>query len=414
MATTTHETTTDTRPGLNISSLARPMLVLGLVATAIMLFKLFGSDGTELYGSYMYGVMFWMSMTLGLFGMSLLHHTVRGTWSVPFIRLMEAGGGYFNLALMAILFLPFVINPGPLYEWADTTKLHTDHVLQHRAAYMNHAGFAIRYVIYFAIWIFYAWFLRRSVLRQEAGEGLKLEIGRTSWGAAGIVIYFLSVTFALTDWVMSMDSHWYSTMYGAWYIVMSCGAGLAFCLMIFNANSDRRPYRDVISPKLTRDMGNMQFTLTMLWGYTSLSQFLIIWNGNIPETTSYYKTRSSEMHPAGMEANHWGAIGLLLMVGRFFVPFFALLSPRIKKYPENLRLVGGWILVMHIFEIYLLVQPSIPGRALQGPIASHLVWDLLAFVGVGALWLAAFAFQTAKVPLVPTYDTRLEALKHAH
>jgi hypothetical protein len=389
------------------------MLVLGVLVTGFTLAMLI-SGNRELYGSYLFGVMFWLSLTLGLFGMSILHHAVRGTWSVPLVRLMDAGGGWASLLLMAVLFLPFVLNPAPLYEWADAAKRTTDHVLANRAAYMNPTGFAVRYVIFFAIWICYALWMQRSVFRQEAGEGFKLELGRTSWGAAGMVMFFITVTFALTDWVMSMDSHWYSTMYGAWFIVMSCGAGLAFSMMVFNANSDREPYRSVISPKLTRDMGNMLFTLTMLWGYTSLSQFLIIWNGNIPETTSYYKTRSSEMHPPGMESNHWGILGLVLMLGRFFVPFFALISPRIKKYPENLRMVGGWILVMHIVEVYLLVQPSIPGRAIQGPAAGHLLWDAIAFIGVGALWLSVFAFQAAKVPLIPTYDTRLEALKHAH
>ncbi|AIE85553.1 hypothetical protein [Fimbriimonas ginsengisoli] len=414
MAITTHETTTGTAPQLRISSLGRPMLILGIVLIAITGIKLFGADNHEMYASYMFGVMFWMSLTLGLFGMSILHHCVRGRWSVPFVRLMEAGGGPAALLTMAVLFLPFVLNPGVLYDWADPVKRAADHVMNHRSAYMNPMGFTIRYVAFFAIWIAYSWFMRRSVLRQEAGGGFKLEISRTAWGAAGIVMFFLTVTFALTDWLMSMDNHWFSTMYGTWFIIMSCGAGLAFCLMIFNANSDKEPYRSVISPTLTRDQGNMQFTLTMLWGYTSLSQFLIIWNGNIPETTSYYKNRSSDMFPPGMASNHWGILGMALMIGRFFIPFFALLSPRIKKYPENLRLVGGWILVMHFIEIYLLVQPSIPGRAIQGPFAAHFVWDLLAWAGVGAIWIAVFALQTAKAPLVPTYDHRLEAMKHAH
>jgi len=230
-----------------------------------------------------------------------------------------------------------------------------------------------------------------------------------------MVYFFVSVTLALTDWLMSMDSHWYSTMYGAWFIIMSCGAALAFCILVFNSNADREPYRAVISKTLGKDLGNMMFTLTMLWGYTSLSQFLIIWNGNLPETTSYYKNRSSEMYPPGMETNHWGFLGLFLMLGRFFVPFFGLLAPRMKKYAENLKLVGGWIFAMHVVEVYLLVQPSIPGRAAMGPWApSHLLFDILAFLGFGAIWLSIFALQTTKAPLIPTYDHRLEAMKHAH
>lgn len=414
MATHTHDTT-ESKPALNISKLARPMLVLGIVLLGIY-GALLATQGTQVvYGSYLFGLMFWMSLTLGMFGMSLLHNTVRGTWTVSLVRLMEAGGSPASLLIMGALFLPFVFNPGVIYEWADAAKRSADPIMAHRANWMNPEFFAIRFFLYFAIWAGLSAFLRKSVFRQEKGEGFKLEMGRSSWGAVGMVVYFITVTFALTDWLMSLDTHWYSTMYGAWFIIMSCGAALAFCILIFSTNTDRAPYRSVASAALGKDQGNMMFTLTMLWGYTSLSQFLIIWNGNLPETTSYYKNRSSEMFPPGMESNHWGVLGLVLMVGRFFAPFFALLGPRTKKYSENLRIVGGWILVMHVVEIYLLVQPSLPGRAAMGPWApSHLGYDILAFLGVGAIWLSIFAFQTAKAPLLPTYDHRLEAMKHAH
>jgi len=414
MATTTHESTTPTGSVLNIGRLSKPMLVAGVVLLAIYGALLFTNGSDSVYGSYLFGWTFWMSLTLGMFGMSLLHNTVRGTWTVSVVRLMEAGGSWQTIVIMGLLFAPILISPSHLYEWAMPSKA-ADHVIAHRAVWMNPTFFAIRTAFYIASWAWLANFLRKSVFRQEAGGGFKLEAGRSSWGAAGMVYFFVSVTLALTDWVMSMDSHWYSTMYGAWFIIMSTGAALAFCILVFNTNADKEPYRAVISKTLGKDLGNMMFTLTMLWGYTSLSQFLIIWNGNIPETTSYYKNRSSEMYPPGMEGNHWGILGLALMVGRFFVPFFGLLAPRMKKYAENMRLVGGWIFCMHIIEVYLLVQPSIPGRAAMGPWApSHLGYDILAFLGFGALWLSIFSAQTTKAPLIPTYDHRLEAMKHAH
>ena len=414
MSITSHDLSNETGARLDISRLGRPLLVLGVILMAVSGFLLFSQGGAEIYGSYLFGFIFWMSLTLGMFGLSLLHHTVRGTWSVPLIRLMEAGGGWISLLVMGVLFVPILLNLPTLYEWARPELVAHDAVLKHRAGFMNPGMFTLRFAIYFAIWIWYAWFMRNSVLRQEKSHDLKLEMGRSSWGAPGMVIFFISVTFALTDWVMSLDSHWYSTMFGTWFIICGCGAALALCLLVFNSNSDKAPYRNVVSPLLGKDMGNMQFVFTMLWGYTSLSQFLIIWNGNIPESTSYYKNRSSEMFPAGMAANHWGIIGLALIIGRFFIPFFALISPRVKKYPQNLRLVAGWILFMQVLEVYLFIQPSIPGRAAMGPLASHLGYDALFFCAIGAIWFSLFAFQTAKAPLIPTYDHRLEALKNAH
>lgn len=415
MAIATHDSTKPTGSSLNISGLWRPMLVLGIVGLAINWFLMFSQQDQTVFGSYLFGWIFWVSMTLGMFGMSLLHNTVRGAWTVSVVRLMEAGGSAQSLIIMGALFIPFLIFPKVMYEWADPAKRAADHVMAHRSNWLNPELFTIRFVLYFATWAGLQAFLRKSVFRQEKGEGFKLEMGRSSWGAAGMVFFFVTVTLALTDWVMSLDKHWSSTMFGAWFIIMSCGAALAFCLMIFSSNANREPYHTVFSRTLGKDLGNMMFTLTMLWGYTSLSQYLIIWNGNIPETTSYYKNRSSEMFPAGMESNNWGFLGLVLMMGRFFVPFFALLAPRVKKFAENLRMVGAWILAMHVIEMYLFVQPSIPGRAAMGPWApSHLLLDALSFVSVGAIWLAIFAFQTSKAPLIPTYDHRLEAMKHAH
>jgi hypothetical protein len=413
MAITSHEITTETGAHLDISRLARPMLVLGVLLLGVLGFFL-SQGGKEIYGSYLFGLIFWLSITLGMFGLSILHNTVRGTWAVPLIRLMEAGGGWQSLLLMAALFTPILLNLNTLYEWADPVKALHDHTLHHRAGYMNPSAYLFRFVLFFGIWIAFAWGMRNSALRQEKSQNFKLEMGRSSWGAVGLVMFFLTVTFALTDWVMSMDSHWYSTMFGTWFIICSCGAALAFCLVVFNSNVDKLPYRNVVSATLGKDMGNMQFVFTMLWGYTSLSQFLIIWNGNIPETTSYYKNRSSAMFPEGMASNHWGILGLVLILGRFFIPFFALIAPRVKRIPENLRVVGGWIFVLQIVEIYLFIQPSVPGRAIQGPLASHLGMDILSFLAIGAIWLSVFAAQTAKAPLIPTYDDRLEAMKHAH
>jgi hypothetical protein len=398
---------------------AGAVAIVGAIVTTFLLV----TNSHEMFGSYLYGLMFWVSVTLGMFGLSVLHHTVRGSWSVAILRLLEAGGGARMLTVMGLLFLPLiygVFSPDiasshVLYEWADTALVQGDKILRGKAPLLNPVTYTVLTAIFFAIWIAFAAKMRQSTLRQEQNGDFKLEEGRSSWGAAGMVMYFLTVSFALFLWLMSLNPHWYSTMYGVWMIVASAGAALALCNVIVCINARKFPYNTIVAPSLTKDLGNMQFVTVMLWGYTSISQFLIIWNGNIPETTSYFKDRTSEMHPPGMEANHWGWVGLILIVGRFFVPFFSLLAPRTKKYPGLLQRVCGWIFVMHIIDMYLIVQPSLHGRAIQGPIAGHLLYDVLAWVTVGAIWLAIFASQTRKAALLPKYDNRLqEALHHAH
>lgn len=408
---TTHE---QAGPSVDLGKLAPvagAVAILGVIITAVM----FATNADVMAGSYLYGLTFWVSVTLGLFGWSVLHHAVRGSWSVSILRLMEAGGGPLQIGVMGLLFIPVVAMLPKLYEWAHPGIQDVDRVLRGKQAFLNPTTYIVMTVVFFLIWIAFAAKMRQSTHRQDVSKDFKLEEGRSSWGAAGLVMYFLTVSFAFFLWLMSLNPHWYSTMYGIWFIVGSAGAALALCNVIVCINAKKFPYNTIVAPALTKDLGNMQFVTVMLWGYTSISQFLIIWNGNMPETTSYFKDRSSEMHPPGMEGNHWGWVGLMLILGRFFIPFFALIAPRTKKYPNLLQKICGWIFVMHIIDVYLIVQPSIPGRAIQGPIAGHLIYDVIAWLTVGAIWFAVFAAQTRKASLLPKYDSRLqEALHHAH
>jgi hypothetical protein len=154
----------------------------------------------------------------------------------------------------------------------------------------------------------------------------------------------------------------------------------------------------------------------MLWGYTNISQYLIIWNGNIPEFTQYFTRRSD---------NWWNGIGLALIIGQFFVPFFALLAPRVKRTPLRLARIAGWMFVMHILDVYFTVVPAVPFRPVLDEKLSQVqratwspmpVWtDFVAFLTIGAIWFVVFALATRRAPLLVKYDTRLqEALHHAH
>ncbi len=379
------------------------------------LFLASGGRAEQVWGSYIFGFVFWMGITLGCFGLSLLHHATRGSWSVSVLRLFESGGGWQSLLLMLVLMVPIALfGMHSLYEWTHHEVVQNDPILKHKEFYLSEGFWMVRVVFYFALWMFWARHMRRSTIKQDQNKDFKLEAGRGSWGAAGLVMFFLTVTFAFLDWVMSMNPHWYSTMYGAWMIVGSAYGALALMTVFVCHNADKEPYRSIVSPYLTKDLGNMLFVLTMLWGYTTLSQFIIIWNGNIPETASFYKVRMAT-YPPGMQGNYWAFVGFVLMVGMFFIPFYALISPRTKKYPALLKKIATWMFFMAVVNMFLIVVPSIPERAQMGPISPYLVTDILAWVGIGGLWLAMFGYMTGKAPLVPLYDTRLqEAKAHAH
>jgi len=425
MTTTTHDTTEQESRSLNLGRLAPAASVIGFIGLVVCMVLMFtGNDAmkTQMMGSYMFGFIFWIGITLGFFGLSLLHNCVRGNWSVSIIRILEAGGGYVSFIVMFALFLPILANLKAMYAWADPAKVAADSLLKFKSPYLNPTFFMVRLAIYLVLWAGLAWFLRNSALRQEQSKDFKLESGRSSWAAPGIVMFFLTCTFAFTDWVMSLEPHWYSTMYGTWTIISASLGGLSLATLIFCLNADKMPFKSVWRPDLGKDLGNMLFVLTMLWGYTSLSQFLIIWNGNLPETASYYMARSSNAPHLGGNIEPvtqnltWGLIGLIGIIGQFFIPFFALITPRTKKTAMNLAKIAGWIFVVHIADVYQYVIPALPGgRGLAGPATPAVATDALAWFAIGAIWLFVFGSMAKKAPLLPTYDTRLqEAVQNAH
>lgn len=425
----------DAGPGL-----ARLRSGLGLVGgLGVIGFTVLMQGNHSLAESYLYGWMFLLTLTLGCFGLSLLHHTVRGKWTLSISRLLEAGSSPAVFLTVGALYLPILLTQMPyLYEWANPEIVREDWILRFKSPFLNMSplGFPFRFVVYFGLWSALSWGLRNSVSRQEKTGEFELERGRMTWGAVGLVAFMLSATLALTDFGMSLEPHWSSTMYGVWMIIAGAGAALALCNIVLCINANKEPYRSFVHPGLLKDLGNMQFAFTMLWGYVTVSQFLIIWNGNLPETTSYFAKRSNFVHVNEVEriakgtanltnmemisnpAMHtvwWGALGLALILGRFFIPFFVLVAPRTKKTPMRLAKICGWILVMHALDVYQLVIPAFHHRNPMGPLTLNTLVDLGALAVLFFVWLAVWAWQTGRMPLAPSHDTRLqEDMLHAH
>ncbi len=374
--------------------------LIGVVGLAISIVLLAIPDTRHaMAGSYLNALMFWATVTLGCFGLAVLHHTLRSTWSLPLLRLFEAGGSWVSLLLMFLLFIPLYLVKEEVYPWARPDAL-THHAIAFKWAYLNPIGYAFRLVLFFGLWMAISAGLRASSRRQDLSGNYDEERARSSWAAPSLLAFFLTITFAVTDWEMSLDPTWSSTMFG---FIMSVSMGLSamgLMMVIFGVNADKEPYRSVVSHNLLRDIGNMTFVMIMLWGYTNISQLIIIWNGNLPDTASFYATRSQMW---------WNATGMALILGQFFVPFFLLLAPRVKRTPMRIAQIGGWIFVMQIVDSYYRIVPFL-GRS-----AIPTILDLLGLVGIGAIWFAAFASQVRQAPLLVQYDSRLqEALQHAH
>ena len=383
-----------------IAGLQRAAPALAVLGAVLCVLGLLTQRDTFFEG-YLYAFVFWGGLTLGCFSLTLLMHVVKARWGRPVLRMLEAGSRM--LLPMAILFLPIALGNllgfHHLYPWADPARVQSDPVLQHRAPYMNSGFFFIRYVVYFAIWIFMSSKLNAWSLEQDRTGDPHLQSRRTNLSAPGIVLFVITLTLAFTDWVMTLDPHWFSTIYGLWFLVGQALSALSFTVLLATSMSKRSPYREALDDGTLRDLGNMLLTTTMLWGYVALSQFLIMWSGNLPEEVGYYFKRQRGV---------WLGMGAFIMFGQFFAPFLALLSGRTKRTARLLQLVAGGILAVRMVDLFWSVMPFFKPSLMQ------VAWSAAAWLFMGGVWFIFFTASLKRFPLIPSWTGGTVPEAHGH
>ncbi len=371
--------------------------LLAFVVGAVLLFMKFGEQQVFAQG-YFYGWIFWGCMTFGCFALSLLHHMAKGSWGYPVMRLLEAGGGWKMLAVFALGFVPIAtMFKGDLYPWTHAEEQQI-RVVAHKMDFLN--MFPVLTVVTFLVFIFFA-YRNETWLKSEDETGDKKFLRwRTNWSSGFFPFFVLFVNFAMTMWVMSMRPEWYSTMYGIWFLVQMGLAAMSVVAIVVGTQAKTEPFARVVTPQLTKDIGNLMLTMTLLWAYFSFSQYLIIWSGNLPETISYWVERRQD----GFEN-----IGALLIAGGFFVPFLLLLSPRMKREPRNLAVIGVIILLVRFLDLHYNVYPMF---------STHSVWPRLSDIGgllfFGGVWCFLYSMFVTQAPLLVKNQPQLkEATDHA-
>jgi hypothetical protein len=378
-----------------------PALIAGLAGCALLLVGFFVS-GEQFFRSYLVAYLYWLGIPLGCFGLLMVQYLTGGAWGLAIRRLLESGTRM--IPLMVLLFAPIALGVGKIYVWAD----HDSHVNLHgKEAYLNVTSWMIRAAICFLIWTVGAFILNYWSTAQDrtADPALLLRLQYVS--GPGLLLFFLTVTFATVDWVMSIDPHWYSTIYSLIFITGFGLATLAMCILLLALLSRRPPLSYVITRDHFHDLGNLMMASTMLWAYMSFSQFLIMWSGNIPEELTYYSIRMDGFQKF---------VGLCLVVFHFLIPFPLMLN---RKNKRSLRWLGGialLILVMRIVDLYWIVMPTFyQAHQFSSDARPTLHWlDLVAPVAIGGIWVFVFIWQLRRRPLLPLHDPRLGELEAGH
>jgi hypothetical protein len=361
----------------------RRAMWIGAVALVLCLVAMLVNP-TQFFRSWLFGWLFWLSFPLGCMALLMLHHLTGGGWGTVIRGSLEAATR--TLPLVALLFVPFLAGTGYLYEWTHAEKVAADPVLQHKEPYLNLGFFWIRAAVYFAVWLGLAHILnkwsRAQYLSGQSVTPRRLQL----LSGPGILLYGLTMSFAAFDWAMSLEAHWFSTMYGLLFIAGQALTALAFAVALLVVLASSRPLSDVVTPVHLQDLGNLMLALVMFWAYLAFSQYLIIWSGNLPEFNPWYVRRAY---------GGYGVVALLLIGIHFALPFLVLLSRRAKRSPRMLWNVAVLILVMRLVDVFWTLAPSF------NPDRLFVHWmDLAAPVAIGGMWITMFVWQLGRGPLL--------------
>jgi hypothetical protein len=346
--------------------------------------------------SYLVAFLYWIGITLGCIGLTMLHHLVGGQWGLPIRRPMEAGAS--TVLPLAILFLPLALSLPILYRWARPEEVRIDAELAHKAAYLNVPFFLGRAAFYFVVWAAFAALLRRWSRAQDEDPEPSPSRRLQTLSGPGLVFLFLTSTFAAIDWGMSLEPRWTSTIYGAMLVPGEALSALALMIAIAIMLASDRPMSEAAAPSRLHDLGNLLLAFVMLWAYMAFSQFLIIWSGNLSEETPWYVRRTH---------GGWQWVALLLIGFHFFLPFFVLLFRESKRQSRLLLRVALLVLAMHLVDLIWLVVPASLDET-----SPHIPWGdlptvLAAMAGVGGIWVGVFLWRLKGGPLIPLNDPTL-------
>ncbi len=351
-------------------------------------------DPTQFYRSYLVSWIFWLSVAAGCLAILMLHHLSRGAWGVMIRRVLEAAAR--TLPFLAILFIPIVLGLEEIYVWARP-EAAADELIQHKATYLNPTAFVFRSVVYLGVWSLFAYGLSRLSYRQDRTGDPTLFRRMQVISAPGLGIYCLLTTFAAVDWLMSLDPHWYSSLFGVYLLGGQGIAALAFVILVALYLAQREPMSDALNATHFHDYGKLLLAFVMLWTYFAISQLLIIWSADLPEEITWYLERAH---------GGWKWVSILLVLFHFLLPFLLLLSRDLKRNAPTLGKVALLLLAMRWFDLYWLAAPSFE----HGRFSLHWL-DLATLVGLGGIWLALFIGQLKTRSLVPVNDPFLaEAL----
>ncbi len=364
--------------------------IVGLVSLLIA-FYLGKNNADYFFYSFHVSWLFFLSLVFGAIFFILIQFATKAGWSIVVRRLAENVAT--TMPLFIGLFIVIILGSHTIFHHWLSPESFTDKVLSQKRWYLNLPFFYIRAAIYFIIFTFAAYYFAAQSANQDKTGNHAITYKLQNASFPFLILLGFCVTFAAFDWIMSLDPHWYSTIFGLYFFASCYMAFLALLSVLTRLTQNISTLKNVISVEHYHDLGKLVFAHSCFWAYAAFSQYLLIWYGNIPEETRWYAVRQS---------HGWFWIWTLLCVGHFLVPFLFLMARTAKRSRTMVVWISIWMLIMHFIDLYWLIMPT---RYEEG---SHFsLIDIFCFLGIGGLFVAVFATFARRKPLVPIQDPRL-------
>lgn len=362
---------------------------LGLALLAISIVGWI-QDAPQFYFSYLVGWTFLLTTAIGGVFFLIFQHLTKAAWSVVVRRINEAIVWAFPL--LFLLGLPLLFGMHDLYHWThaelyDPNSPSYDAILAGKQSYLNVPFWSARMVVYFLIWSFISYKLYALSIQQDATGDPDIPSRLRTVSAWGLPVMAVTTAFASYDILMSLDPHWFSTIFGVYFFIGGTLCAVAVMTFLSIAFQNAGMLKGVITAEHYQDLGKYMFGFTVFWAYIAFSQYMLIWYGGIPEEIAWYQHRL---------VGGWGWHSAFLLLLHFVVPFFILIARAPKRMPFLMAVMSVWFMVMHWFDLHWISMPVLNDTA-----GFHWL-DFTCWLGLASLFGGLMIYRLKRHALVPT------------
>jgi len=345
------------------------------------------------YFNYLIMYMFILSVALGSLAIVGLEYLGGAIWSTPFRRIAEFLAT--PIPLLIILVIPVILGLNTLYHWTHTDIVSSDEILKGKSPYLNINFFIIRTVVFFLLWFLFYYLILRNSKLQDDSKDIKYTKRNNKLSVGLAPVFVITISFTAIDFMMSLEPHWYSTIYGVYYLAGTLVAGLSAFAFSSVSVLENKFLDSRISERHLHSLGVLLFALNVFWAYIAFSQYLLIWYADLPEETFWFINRMT---------GNWKYLSLSLVFIHFLIPFLVLISSRSKTNMKTLKIMGIWLLFAHYLDLYWLVMPT------YGKSGIVFGWVEIGFpIAAVGLIILLFKFKADRNNLMPIGDPKLES-----